>query len=687
MAEYRDRPGTILLVDDHRESLAALEAVLEPLGEPLALAESGEQALRALLHVECSVILLDVRMAGMDGLQTARIIRSRPGTRHIPIIFMTAGSGELEEITRAYESGAVDYVVKPFEPEILRAKVGVFVALHHERSERVRESRARAEAEAVARAVRTLQILSDAAMTHLDIDELAGALVERSAELFGAGAAALLLRDEKLPGLHVRARAGALRLQLEGERVRVGEKLLGEIAATLGGAILQARNLDAEDRAGAGLGENLRSLLVVPLLSAGELMGLLLLAAEDENHFDQRDLELLTLAAERMALAVDHAQRYADGRLLVETLQRSLLPERLPVHPRMQVAARYMPAGVAPQVGGDWYDAVELDANRTAVMIGDVVGHGIRAAITMSELRNALRAFAVEGHSPEEALRQLDRVVHATRGPGMVATVLFVLIDAAEGTVTLARAGHPPPALRAVDGSVRFLETARTLPLGVDPDEVPSQEVYPIGSGETLLLFTDGLVERRGEPITDSFDRLLDALAQAPAEVDMLCEHVLQRTAVEDGRDDDVAVLAVQLLDASVGSLELKLPATAESVTVARHRLRAWLDEHALELDPIARADVEVAWSEACSNVVRHAYGPAEASFEASASRVGDELRMTVRDTGRWRPPGKGSGGRGLPLMEALSDELVIDRQTQSTTVTMIRQLRAEGSGAAIVRR
>jgi serine phosphatase RsbU (regulator of sigma subunit)/CheY-like chemotaxis protein/anti-sigma regulatory factor (Ser/Thr protein kinase) len=683
MADHQDQPGTILLVDDHRENLAALQAVLEPLGEPLVLAESGEQALRALLHMECSVILLDVRMAGIDGLQTARIIRSRPGTRHIPIIFMTAQSSELDEITKAYESGAVDYVVKPFEPEILRAKVGVFVQLHRERAERVRESRARAEAEAVTRAVRTLQILSDAAMTYLDLDELAAALVQRSAELFGAEAAALLLRDDKHPGLHVRARAGAQALEIEDDRIRVGEDVLGEIAATLGGAILQAHDLDGEDRAKAGLGDGLASLLIVPLLSARELMGMLLLAAEPENHFDQRDLELLTLAADRMALAVDHAQRYADGRLLVETLQRSLLPERLPLHPQMQLAARYMPAGLAPQVGGDWYDAVELDANRTAVMIGDVVGHGIRAAITMSELRNALRAFAIEGHSPGEALHLLDRVVLATRGPGMVATLLFVVIDAAAGTVTLARAGHPPPALRAVDGSVKFLETARTLPLGVDPDEVPSQETYPIKPGETLLLFTDGLVERRGEPITDSFDRLLDALAEAPAEVEMLCEHVLQRTATEQGRDDDVAVLAVQLVDASVGALELKLPARAQSVTIARHRLRAWLEENAPELDPVSRADLEVAWSEACSNVVRHAYGPAEASFDASASRKGNELRMTVRDTGQWRAPGNRSGGRGLPLMKEFSDELVIDRQDDSTTVTMVRQLPSDGSGTA----
>ena len=208
MSDHQEHHGSILLVDDHRESLATLHAVLEPLGEELVLAESGEQALRALLHIECSVILLDVRMAGLDGLQTARIIRSRPGTRHIPIIFMTAQASELDDIALAYESGAVDYVVKPFEPEILRAKVAVFVELHRERGERVRESRARAEAEAVTRAIRTLQILSDAAMRHLDLGLLATELVDRSAELFEADAAALLLRDENLPGLSVRASSG-----------------------------------------------------------------------------------------------------------------------------------------------------------------------------------------------------------------------------------------------------------------------------------------------------------------------------------------------------------------------------------------------------------------------------------------------------------------------------------------------
>jgi CheY-like chemotaxis protein len=179
-------PVGVLLVDDNRENLVALPAVLEPLGERLISAGSGEQALRALLHEEIAVILLDVRMVGLDGLETARIIRSRPATRRIPIIFLTAQASDVEEIALAYATGAVDYVIKPFEPEILRAKVSVFVELSRERSERVRQSRARAEAEAVARMIRTLQILSDTALAHLDLEGLASELLDRAVTLFQA---------------------------------------------------------------------------------------------------------------------------------------------------------------------------------------------------------------------------------------------------------------------------------------------------------------------------------------------------------------------------------------------------------------------------------------------------------------------------------------------------------------------
>jgi serine phosphatase RsbU (regulator of sigma subunit)/CheY-like chemotaxis protein/anti-sigma regulatory factor (Ser/Thr protein kinase) len=668
-------PLGILLVDDHQENLAALRAVLEPLGEHLVSAESGEQALRALLHEDIAVILLDVRMAGMDGLETARIIRGRPRTRHIPIIFMTALASEIEEVALAYATGAVDYVIKPFEPEILRAKVSVFVELSRERRERVRQSRARAEAEAVARTVRTLQILSDAALAHLEMDGLADELLERAGTLFRADAAALLLRDENFPGLILQAHRGApLPVPAEGG-IALGAGVLGALAAERRSALLRGEEIwpPAPEVPARPLRDEqtVKGLLAVPLVASGELLGLLLLGACADDRFDTGDLELLSLAGDRMAIAIDHVQRFAHGRQLVETLQRSLLPERLPHHPRLQLAARYQAGGLAAQVGGDWYDALELDSNRTAVMIGDVVGHGVRAATTMSELRNALRAFAVEGHSPGEALHQLDRVVLATIGPGMIATVLFLVIDIAEGIVTVARAGHPPPALRATDGTVRFLETEGTLPLGIDDRVSAGEARYEIAPGETLLLFTDGLVERRGESITLGFDRLCDAFASAPDDVEEICRHVLEQTVAAQVSDDDIALLAVRLLGVPSGPLNLTLPARPESVPLARHRLRAWLKAEVPELDAVARGDLEVAWSEACTNVVRHAYGPRDATFEAAASVDGSAVSLVVSDTGGWRPPRGRYGGRGLPLMRQLCDQVLIDRREDGTTVTM----------------
>jgi serine phosphatase RsbU (regulator of sigma subunit)/CheY-like chemotaxis protein/anti-sigma regulatory factor (Ser/Thr protein kinase) len=676
MPPAEDHPVGILLVDDHKENLSALRAVLEPLGERLVTAESGEQALRALLREEIAVILLDVRMAGLDGLQTARIIRARPRTRHIPIIFLTAQVSEVEEIALAYASGAVDYVIKPFEPEILRAKVSVFVELSRERGERVRQSRARAEAEAVARTVRTLQILSDAALSHLEMGGLTAELVERAATLFQADSACLLLRDENAPGLGVHAGRGVQPVVPE-TRVMLGEGTFGRLAVERRAALLTGEDVPLMDAvAPAGAEEEpepVESLMVVPLVAADELLGLIVLGATAEDRFDDGDLELLTLAADRMAIAIDHVQRFAHGRQLVETLQRSLLPDRLPHHPRLELAARYLPSGLAPQIGGDWYDALELDRDRTAVMIGDVVGHGVRAATTMSELRNALRAFAVEGHGPGAALHQLDRVVHATLGPGMIATVLFLIIDAAKGTVSISRAGHPPPALRTAGGEIHFLETGGTLPLGIDERVKADEAEYAVNPGDTLLLFTDGLVERRRESISTGFDRLRDAFLNAPADVEQLCDYVLERTVTEQASHDDIAVLAVRVLGPPLGALELTLPAKATSVPLVRHRLRVWLHENVPELDAMARSDLEVAWSEACTNVVRHAYGPADATFQATAARDGGAVSLQIRDTGQWRPPRGQHGGRGIALMRELCDEVLVDRRSEGTTVTMRR--------------
>jgi serine phosphatase RsbU (regulator of sigma subunit)/DNA-binding response OmpR family regulator len=686
--EYR---AGVLLVDDNAENLTALEAVLEPLGERLVSTQSGEQALRALLREEVAVILLDVRMAGMDGVETARIIRSRPRTRHIPIIFLTAQASDLEEITLAYATGAVDYVVKPFEPDVLRAKVSAFVELSRERAERVRQSRARAEAEAVAATVRKLQIVSDAALAHLELDELLTEILERATTLFNAQAAGVLLRDDEegSGGLALRASRGEPFPLADNGRVTFGEGALGRVAEERRPALLSTLELaPGSDAAGSGApgsdaaASRIDSCLVVPLVASGNLIGLLYLGALPGRRFGGADLELLDLAGERVAVAIEHAERYAHGLELVEILQRSLLPERLPDHPSLELAARYRPSGFAAQVGGDWYDALVLGDERIGVMIGDIVGHGVRAATTMGELRGALRAFAIEGHSPGEALLHLNRVVQATLGSGMVATVMFLILDANAGTVTVASAGHPPPAVVGANGRVRFLETTPTVPLGVDAHASASEQVHALTAGDTLLLYTDGLVERRDESIDVGFERLRDALGHAPDDVEALCDYVLDHTLGEHPGRDDVAVLAVRLLAQSSEPLALTLPATTDSVTVARHRLRAWLRTATPELETTTASDLELAWTEASTNAVRHAYGPGDATFSLEAELVGEEIVLEVRDHGTWREPLGQRGGWGLRLIRAVCDEVEVEQGPDGTCVRMRHSLQRERAGA-----
>jgi serine phosphatase RsbU (regulator of sigma subunit)/CheY-like chemotaxis protein/anti-sigma regulatory factor (Ser/Thr protein kinase) len=673
------QPAGILIVDDHPENLVALTAVLESLGERVVCAGSGDEALRVLLREQFAVILLDVRMGGLDGLQTAQLIRTRPRTRDIPIIFLTAESTDVAEIARAYETtGAVDYLVKPFEPEILRAKVSVLVALTNERAERWRQARARAEAEASTRTIRTLQIISDTALSHLNLEELLPALLRRACAVFGLAGAQLLLRTDSTGALSLAGSAGvplSLRVDRGVRPDKNGGDPLARAAAGNACRMPAAELAETGRVADVEAGAPIETVLLAPLVADGQRLGLLVLGGS-EIAASAVDLELLGLAGERMAIAIDHAQRAAQGRALVETIQRSLLPENLPSHPFLELAARYLPSGAPAEIGGDWYDALYLGPDRVGIMIGDVVGHGIRAATTMSELRSALRAFAIEGHSPSQALHELDRLVQATFGPTMVATALYLVIDLSESSITFARAAHPPPVLLSADGQMRLLETQPSLPLGL-AGAAPEQSHHRLAADDTLLVFTDGLIERRGESIDDGFKWLREVLADAPTSIDALCEHVTASAIARSVPRDDIALIALRAITPVAGPLELTLPARPQSVPLARHRLHAWLQNNSSggELDSAWMNDVELAFSEACTNAVRHAYGTRDATFRATAAIDARWLLMSVQDHGRWQPRREGNDGRGLALIRMISDDMRLDRRADGTQLTIKHRL------------
>lgn len=555
----------ILLVDDDEQSLRVLKSVLEPLEQRLVTARSGEEALRLLLREEFAVILLDMRMPGLDGLETARFVKARATTRHIPIIFLTAHAEDIEQVFRAYEAGAVDYVAKPFQPDVLRHKVAVFVELQHERMERVREARARAEAETIASTASKLQGISDAALAHLEIEELLPELLERATTVFGADAAGLLLRDgdaswltlltasaetDRLPEDAPLPSAQVSRSLSEGgRRAQARSAVSGEglLAQVVGGAPLHVPELSHEHELPTALaGVELGSLIAAPLVAGGQRMGALLLGSRSPRAFSEEDLVVLGLSADRAAIAIQHAQSYEHERGLVEMLQHHLLPDRLPQAPALAMAARYRPSERAAQVGGDWYDAIVLPGGAVGLAIGDVVGHGVRAATLMGELRAALRAYAlVEPQSPAAALAHLNALVASTHGATMVATVLYMVVDADGARARFASAGHLPPLLMEADGSTRFLEHASAPPLGATEHAAFRDWESELVAGGTILLYTDGLVERRGEGLDDGISRLTRAMATAPKPVDLLVAE-LASTMTREGTEDDIVVIGVQ---------------------------------------------------------------------------------------------------------------------------------------------
>jgi anti-sigma regulatory factor (Ser/Thr protein kinase) len=346
----------------------------------------------------------------------------------------------------------------------------------------------------------------------------------------------------------------------------------------------------------------------------------------------------------------------------------------LPDVPGLALAARYMPGAAGTEVGGDWYDVIPLADGRVGIAMGDVVGRGIPAASLMGQLRNALRAYAVEGHSAASVVERLDRLVQALN-PGRMATLLYMVLEPDGREVTFANAGHLPALLVEPDRPPRLVEGARGVPLGVLPYASFEEASTTVAPGATLVLYTDGLVEVRGislEIRLDELRRIADEPFEGPNE---LCESLLSQLLPEGAGSDDVAVLALTTAPASSDRLTLTLPAEPEALITARRALRNWLTEVGTDAESLY--DITLATGEACTNAIEHAYAPGEATFDLEAMRGHDEIKVLVRDHGSWRAPRGQNRGRGLKLMETLMDEVKVRREETGTTVELRRRVAA----------
>jgi hypothetical protein len=288
-----------------------------------------------------------------------------------------------------------------------------------------------------------------------------------------------------------------------------------------------------------------RPLLCIPLSARRAPLGVITLTPPGDR-WDPDDAVMLIELARRAGIAIDNAQRFEHSRDIAETLQRALLTD-LPTTPGLQLAARYLPATHGLNIGGDWYDAFRQPDGSLIAVIGDVTGHGLHAAVMMSQLRTALRAYAVDGGSPGRLLTRLHLFLHHLQ-PDLYATAVIARFRPGEPLLTWAAAGHPPPVLRTPDGRVHTLDAKPGAMLGVPVRQEIEDHTVPLPPGSTLALYTDGLVERRAYGIDPGIERLAGAMSalavpDLDAGVEGAADRVLEPMLRDSEGEDDVCLL------------------------------------------------------------------------------------------------------------------------------------------------
>jgi serine phosphatase RsbU (regulator of sigma subunit) len=386
-----------------------------------------------------------------------------------------------------------------------------------------------------------IRAVTDPALSNLEVDELLRALLERISELLGVDTATILLMDPSGRELFTAATIG-LEEELELDiRVPVGVGFSGQIAQT--GQPLVIERVGPESVFSRILIErHLVSLAGVPMMAGGRLVGVLRVGSTKFRRFGSEDLELLRIAADRAAAATQTRLSQLE-RATTIALQRSLLPARPPAMAGLDVAVRYIP-GAQVGVGGDWYDVFRLPSGHVGLVIGDVAGNGLRAAVVMGRVRSALRAYSLETTDPAQVLSRLDRKIQLFE-PDAFVTAVYVVIDPDQASATVSVAGHPKPIALDTVGGGSIMDVPTDLPLGAVAGARRGSATIALTPGAGLLLYTDGLVERRYQHIEEGVGKVLAGLTNDSAEV--LCANLTSSMLHNEAGMDDVAVLAFRV--------------------------------------------------------------------------------------------------------------------------------------------
>ena len=749
---------SVLVVDDNADMRDYLVRLLREAGYRVSALSDGAEALEAARQRTPDVVVSDVMMPGMNGLELVTALRQGSHTAGVPVLLLSARAGQ-EASIEGLEAGADDYLVKPFTAAALLARVRANVELSRLRGHHTRWRSALVE---------TLKDAFFVADEHGTVVEINSAFTEilgygpdglpypprhpwwpdpaqdPEAARLTAEAFERFLGEETgtctVPVTHRDGRRLWISVTFNevpdpetGRRMSVGtfrdvtaEHYAVQRDAAVAAVSLRLSRSTDSDEALSGALEEIRRLwqaervLAVvyppdhedPIVTAipadtawdtldpahrGRLAELregppLVTVQEGEERlgvgvslehpagtlvlwldlgrwrpFTEQDRLLLSVLAGHLTLGLRRAHQIDQQRETSLALQRSILGPLVPPG----FAVRYEPAAQPLEVGGDWYDTVVLEDGRIGIVVGDCVGRGLEAATVMGQLRSACRALLLRDPAPDRVLVGLDRF--AVGVPGALCTTVFCgVLDPATGMLTYSSAGHPPGIIACADGSVRLLEQARSFPLAIRPGEPRPVATEPVPARATLLLYTDGLVERRRRPLNDGIDEAGRALRdERDAGVEELAARVMARMAPAEGYEDDVAVLLYR----HPGTFETVFPGEPGRLAAARDGLRGWLERCGLSAPTAQR--VLVAAGEACTNAVEHAHvGRPAGAVRMRAEAFAGHVTVTVADTGRWRDrpahrPAEEHRGRGTDIMKALVEDLTIDTGDEGTVVTL----------------
>ena len=762
-AETDDGRPRVLIADDNADMREYLTNLLRSSGYDVSDVADGRQALDAIRSQVPDLLISDVMMPELDGLELLTALRRDLRTAALPVLLLSARAGQ-EASIEGLQAGADDYLVKPFAAAELLARVRANIELARLRGHQVRwrtalvdslqeaffvcdehgavieinsgfaeilgygpeqlpyqsthpwwpdadtdpEAYRQVEA-AFAGLLRNPQSAFTVPVNHRDGHRLWVAVNVNHAADPDSGRRIMVgtLRDATAEHYFVQRQTALAALNQQLAQADTVDDALREAAEELR-RLWQARRVLAVTFAGTAAAETgtpelmcagepaewadlsppqrqrIESLRDADVLTtateeagaAGIALrhprGVLVIWIElaERRPFTPEDHTLLTVLAGRLGQGLHRVYELDEQRETAVALQHAMLgPATLPGG----FAVRYHPASRPLQVGGDWYDVVDLDEGRVALIVGDCVGHGLAAATVMGQLRSACRALLLEQSSPSAALAGLDRF--AARLPGADCTTAFCAVLTLDtGELVYSSAGHPPAIMVHADDTIEMLDGGRGLPLAIRPQWHRPEARITVPPRATLLLYTDGLVERRGGSIDDGMARAADLVRDGRSGLlDDVADELMSRLEPPGGYPDDVAILLYR----QPAPLAMNFALDASDLAPGRAALRGWLTKAGVEPGQIQ--DVLIAAGEAVANAIEHGHRDRpEGTILLQATAVGDGLQVTVTDTGAWKTPRDIAGshrGRGISLMRHLMEDLIIRSSGTGTTVHMYARI------------